>query len=332
MELNFRISSSLLVLRTGKTFLGVEVEVERVVTLTSLSSNGLLFSKRVDNELMEKLGNLKGCLMILPEEAGEIPVIEKLKSGNSVVLSKHPRLDFARFLGVIEQEIKKDSYCLTYSAIGGATIGERTSIGNNTLIEPGSFIDHDVTIGDNCVIRSGAVIRSRVKIGDNVTIRENTVVGGPGFGVERDEDGNNYRIPHLGGVIIKSNVEIGALNTVVSGTIEPTTIEEYVKTDDHIHIAHNCHIGKNTSITACVEISGSVYIGEDCMIGPNSSVMNGILIGKNTVVGLGSVVTKSVAENSVVAGNPADLIENIKIQRRAMKKVIGDYIKASDHK
>lgn len=331
MELNFTICSSVLLKRGGISAHGSDVVIKKVVTLNNLTNNSLVFSKQVNNELMEKLANLDSCLMILPKEAKEYPLYENLTTNNSVALCGNPRLDFARLLSVIEKEINNNHSTLKYTNKNGAIIGERTSIGNSTLIEPGTFIDHDVTIGENCVIRTGSIIRSRVQIKNNVVIRENTVVGGPGFGIERDEDGNNYRIPHLGGVIIESNSEIGALNTVVSGTIEPTVVNEYVKTDDHVHIAHNCYIGKNTSITASVEISGSVSIGESCMIGPNSSIMNGIRIGKYTLVGLGSVVTKSVEENKVVAGNPADLIDNIKIQRKVMKKIIKDYTKSNNN-
>jgi len=331
MELNFKIASSSLLQQAGLKAFGSETKIKKIVTLNNTADDSLLFSKYADYELLKKLANLSGCLMVLPKEASRISIFNKLSGNNSIVLSENPRLDFARLMQVLEEKIENDLENLEYEYKNGVFIGKRTFIGKNTFLEPGAFIDHDVKIGDNCIIRSGAIIRSRVQIGNNVTIRENTVVGGPGFGIEKDEDGNNLRIPHLGGVIINSNVEIGALNTVVAGTIEPTVIGEYVKTDDHVHIAHNCYIGKNTTITACVEISGSVFIGENCMIGPNSSIMNGIKIGNNTLVGLGSVVTKTVAKNKIVAGNPADLIENIKTQRKVMKKIIEGYKKSSNN-
>lgn len=330
MELNFELKSSMLAEQAGLAPQGLETKISRVVTLENLQSNSLLFSKRIDDPLIQRLSSLKGCIMVLPKGADTSPSVDRLKGSNCLILSDTPRMTFAKLLGIIEQKIIGEMNGLTYSNINGATIGERARIGCNTLIEPGAFVDHDVIIGSSCVIRSGARVRSRVRIKDNVIIRENTVVGGPGFGVEKDEDGHNIRIPHLGGVIIESNVEIGALNTVVSGTIEPTIIDEYVKTDDHVHIAHNCHIGKNTNITACVEISGSVRIGENCMIGPNASIMNGISIGKNSVIGLGAVITKSIEDSSTVAGNPAESIEILKLQRRAIKKLVQNLLKESD--
>ena len=61
------------------------------------------------------------------------------------------------------------------------------------------------------------------------------------------------RLPHLGRVVIGNNVEIGALNTIARGTLDDTYIGDNVKTDDHVHIAHNVYVGKNTIITACSE-------------------------------------------------------------------------------
>lgn len=330
MELNFELKSSMLLERAGLDPQGLEAKISRVVTLENLQSNSLLFSKGINDSLVQRLSSLKGCIMVLPKGADASPLVDRLKVSNCLVFSDTPRMTFAKLLEIVEQKIVEEMNGLSYSNVNGATIGERTTIGCDTIIEPGAFVDHNVTIGSSCVIRSGARVRSRVQIEDNVIIRENTVVGGPGFGVEKDEDGHNIRIPHLGGVIIKSNVEIGALNTVVSGTIEPTIIDEYVKTDDHVHIAHNCQVGRNTNITACVEISGSVRIGENCMIGPNASVMNGIIIGKNSVIGLGAVITKSIEDSSIVAGNPAESIEIVKLQRRAIKKLVQNLLKESD--
>lgn len=52
-----------------------------------------------------------------------------------------------------------------------------------------------------------------------------------------------------------------------------------------------------------------VTIGKRCFIGVNSIIMPGIVIGDNVVVGSGSVVTKDVPNNCIVAGNPAKIIK-----------------------
>ena len=50
-------------------------------------------------------------------------------------------------------------------------------------------------------------------------------------------------------------------------------------------------------------------IGENAIIGANSTILPGVKIGKKAIVGAGSVVIKDVADNVVVAGNPARVIK-----------------------
>ena len=116
------------------------------------------------------------------------------------------------------------------------------------------------------------------------------------------------RFIHLGGVKIGNEVEIGALNSIARGTLNDTIIENGVKTDNLVHIAHNCYIGCNSLITACVELSGGVIVGKNVWIGPNSSVLEKIKIGDNAFIGIGSVVTKDVDTN--MAGSWQSLTPN----------------------
>lgn len=51
------------------------------------------------------------------------------------------------------------------------------------------------------------------------------------------------------------------------------------------------------------------YIGQKCFIGGNSIIMPGVKIGDSCIVGAGSVVTKDVPNNCIVAGNPAKIIK-----------------------
>jgi acetyltransferase-like isoleucine patch superfamily enzyme len=59
------------------------------------------------------------------------------------------------------------------------------------------------------------------------------------------------------------------------------------------------------------ELGKEIHVGEDCWIGGNVSILPGVNIGRGSVVGAGSVVTKSVPDFTVVAGNPARFIRKI---------------------
>lgn len=181
----------------------------------------------------------------------------------------------------------------TASIDATATIGAYCVIGAHCAVGARTRIDHNVVLGP------------RVRIGADCIVHSGSVIGEDGFGVEEYGADETVRLPHVGGVVIGDRVEIGSLNSIASGTIEPTVIESGVQTDNLVHIAHNVHVGAGTLITACAEVSGSVRIGRRVWLGPNCSVINGIEIGDDCLVGIGAMVRKSSEPNAVLAGNPA---------------------------
>ena len=282
--------------------------IDAVSDLNSTKNNSIIFISNWEDRLIIKLNSLINCLIILPKINDNVK-LEDIKKNNLIIFSDNPRLRYAVILNSILDSISSlDGYVNQ----DGYTIGKNVTIGNNSKIYPQVFIDNNVTIGNHCTIYPGAKIRENVIIGDNSIIRENSVIGGQGFGIEKNKDFKNIKIPHLGGVKIGKHVEIGALTTIVSGTINPTIIEDYVKIDDHVHLAHNCIIKSACIITACSEISGSVTINSNSWLGPNCSIMQKVTIGEGSIVGLGAVVTKSFNKGSILVGNPAITMQNYK--------------------
>lgn len=303
-------------------YLGHEIQMDFTIFSVSTSmsprSNTLLFITNLTQEIIAKISKIEKCIIILSNEYRSFTSLQNL-----ILYVDRPRKEYAKLLQYIleHQPLINRKYI---TSNGNFVLGENTTIGENTFIEPFCFIDHDVSIGNNCHIKSGARIRSNCIIGDNCIIKENSVIGSSGFGVERDETGITYKIPHIGGVVIHDNVEVGALCSIASGTIDPTVINSYVKIDDCVFIAHNCKIGKGTLLTANSEISGSVIIGENVWIGPNTSVKEKIRIGDRVLVGIGAVVTNDVDNDMTIAGNPAIPIQDLKKIRFFYKKILDD--------
>lgn len=179
-----------------------------------------------------------------------------------------------------------------------AKLGEGISIGPYTVI--GKAI-----IGNNCVIDSNVRIYDNVTIGDHCIIKAGAVLGGEGFGFEKDSEGNRFRFPQIGGLVLGHHVEIGANTCVDRGALSDTIIGNYTKINNLCHIAHNNVIGDNVEITGCVNVSGSNVIDNDVWIAPNSTIRGYLHIGEKAVVGMGAVVTKNIPCGEIWIGNPA---------------------------
>lgn len=274
--------------------------INGATTLSNIQENKLLFIDNITDNRLPFLQDTKNdaALFIIPKNTNEKIAVPHIKTDN-------PRIAFATLVSKIfdyphtyfNSYYSPDELIDTFphaTVMPGCHIHKTAKIGKNSLIMP------NVTIGPHCVI------------GNNVIIKSGTVIGLPGFGVIHQDNLEHVHLPHIGGVIIDDNVELGSLNTVCSGTIHPTIIESYTKTDDIVHIAHNCHIKKGVIITAQVEISGSVTIEQGAYIGPNTSIIDQINIGENAFIGIGSNVIKPVVENAKVAGNPARCIKTKK--------------------
>ncbi|WP_428817616.1 UDP-3-O-(3-hydroxymyristoyl)glucosamine N-acyltransferase [Clostridium butyricum] len=298
----FEFNTELLEQLGYSDYVDYNVFIYNVSTPYNPENNTLIFVNRLNNDIIENLKNIKNSVLILSKDDSHMEFQE-----NYILYVERPRKEYAKILKfILDNQVQMKC---NYLFKDGYYIGKNVKIGKNTIIEPFVFIDNDSIIGDNCIVKTGAKIRKNTIIKNNCIIKENSVIGSDGFGVERDLDGTTYKIPHLGGVVVGEFVEIGAMSVIAQGTIEPTQIEDYVKIDDCVFVAHNCKIRKGTFIIANAEISGSVKIGKNCWISPNVCIKDGLEIGDNSILGIGTVVLNEVKENSVMVGNPAKVLK-----------------------
>lgn len=189
-----------------------------------------------------------------------------------------------------------------------AIIHPEAKIGKDVTIGAYSVIGK-ATIGDNCVIDSNVRIYDSVIVGHNCVIKAGAILGGAGFGYEKDENGNKYRFPQIGQLIMGDYVEVGSNTCIDRGALADTVIGDYTKINNLCHIAHNNKIGRNVIITGCVNVSGSNVIDDNVWLAPNSSIRGWVHIGEGATVGMAAVVTKNIPAHETWVGNPARKLE-----------------------
>lgn len=197
---------------------------------------------------------------------------------------------------------------------------QEPGIHSTAVIDPSAKVDPSAHIGAGCIIGkatigAGTVLMPNVVVYDNVEIGEHcliqagAVIGTDGLGCSRDEQGRLTKFPHLGGVIIGDDVEIGANSQIAKGSFSDTVIENGCKMNGLCFIAHNCHLEENVWITGNTMLCGSVHVGKNSTLFSSVIVRDQRTIGANVTVGMGSVVTKSIPSGETWLGNPAHKLD-----------------------
>lgn len=184
-----------------------------------------------------------------------------------------------------------------------AVIEAGAKIGGDTIVGAGSYIGHETVIGSGCHIYPRVTIRERSRIGSRVIIHSGAVIGADGFGFEI-VDGRHQKIQQLGIVQIDDDVEIGANTTVDRARFGRTWIQQGVKIDNLVQVAHNVVIGKNSVIVAQTGISGSTRVGEGVMMGGQVGIVGHLEIADGSMIAAQSGITRNLP-GGVWFGSPA---------------------------
>jgi UDP-3-O-[3-hydroxymyristoyl] glucosamine N-acyltransferase len=240
------------------------------------------------------------AVIVRPEDAPACP-------GNYFV-SAEPYLAYARVAKIFDtfQAVEPGvhaSACIDPTARIGrnaaigprVVIGPRCEIGEACSIGPGCVIEADSSLGAGCRLYANVSIGQRVQLGQRVIIHPGAVLGADGFGVAFAGD-HWEKVPQLGGVIIGDDCEIGANTTIDRGAIENTVLEDDVRVDNLVQIAHNVHIGAHTAIAALSGIAGSARIGRYCLLAARCGVNGHIEIADHVTLAGDSMAFASIKE------------------------------------
>lgn len=174
-------------------------------------------------------------------------------------------------------------------------IGARSRIGAAAVIGAHSAIGEDCVVGPGCHLVARVTLVTRVRLGARVLIHPGAVLGADGFGLAMDQ-GAWLKVPQLGGVIVGDDCEIGANTTIDRGALGDTVLEEDVRLDNQIQIAHNVHIGAHTAMAGCSAVAGSARIGRYCLIGGAAGVLGHLEICDRVTITAMSLVSHSIRE------------------------------------
>lgn len=277
-----------------------ELIINEVVSLDFINGKDNAISWCNDKNL-NKLEKVNSSSLIIVSKFVNSEVVDRL----NCIIVDNPRRTFQEVL--LKFFTKKREAKINKTAF----IDKDCILGNNVFIGYNVVIENKCTIGENVVILHNTVILEGTIIGDNVVIGSNNTIGGIGFGYEKTDIGDFKLIPHIGNVVIGDNVDIGNNTCIDRAVLGSTILEENVKVDNLVHIAHGVKVGRNSVVIANAMVAGSVNIGENSWIAPSSSIINKKSVGDNALVGLGAVVTKNVESNTIVAGNPAKFIRKV---------------------
>ncbi|MBM3391475.1 MAG: UDP-3-O-(3-hydroxymyristoyl)glucosamine N-acyltransferase [Betaproteobacteria bacterium] len=183
-----------------------------------------------------------------------------------------------------------------------AFVDEDVLIGADASIGAGCMLGRGVRIGDDSLLYPRVTVYAGCIIGRNAILHSGAVVGADGFGMAREADGSWTKIPQIGRVVIGDDVEIGANTTIDRGALGDTVIENGVKIDNQVQIAHNVHVGAHTAMAGCVGVAGSTRIGKRCTFGGGAVVLGHLNIADDVNVSAFTLVSKSITQPGTYTG------------------------------
>ncbi|MEP7044923.1 MAG: UDP-3-O-(3-hydroxymyristoyl)glucosamine N-acyltransferase [Dokdonella sp.] len=278
--------------------------LDGVATLTDAQATqiGFLANPRYRSQLADTRA---GALVLSAADAETWP--------RACLIAEDPYVAFARIAALYERHPAPNSGIHASAVVASdARVSAGASIGPLCVIEEGAIVDEGAVLGPHCIIGRGCSVGAQsrlvarvtlvqdVHLGKRVLIHPGAVLGADGFGLAFDrgaaDHGGWIKVPQLGGVRIGDDCEIGANTTIDRGALGDTVLEEDVRLDNQIQVAHNVTIGAHSALAGCAAIAGSATIGRYCLIGGGAGILGHLNIADRVTVTAMSLVTHSIRE------------------------------------
>ena len=190
-----------------------------------------------------------------------------------------------------------------------AYISAEAEIGRDTIIHPNVTIEGKTVVGEGCVIRSGARITNS-RLGDEVTVKDHSII-------VDSEIGSNCSVgpfAHLRmNAVLEAKATVGNFVEVKKSRLKRGTKAMHLTYLGDATIGERTNIGAGTVTCNYDGVSKhETIIEDDVKIGSDTMLVAPVRVGARSVTGAGSVVTKDVPPDSLVAGVPAEVKKNLK--------------------
>jgi UDP-3-O-[3-hydroxymyristoyl] glucosamine N-acyltransferase len=287
----------------GAEFYGNDKEILSLNTLSDAKENELSFVS--NSKYIKDISNSKAGAILVTETTKEyvpehsVALVVEDTYWQMATLSKY-------FAPPLEDEDADEAVIGEGSSVAStATVARGAVIGKNTTIMAGVYIGSGCKIGDNTILYPNVVVYRDCKIGSDCIIHAGTVIGSDGFGFASNKLGQHNKIYHIGNVVIEDDVEIGSNTSIDRAVFGTTLIEQGVRLDNLIQVAHNCIFGKGSVAAAQSGFAGSTIIRQNNVFGAQSGAAGHLEIAPFNRFAARTGVTKSVKESGkTFAGFP----------------------------
>jgi UDP-3-O-[3-hydroxymyristoyl] glucosamine N-acyltransferase len=199
-------------------------------------------------------------------------------------------------------------------------INEGVKIGARSVLQGGNHIGAGCRMGEEVNLFPNVTLYNSTEIGNRVRVHSGTVIGSDGFGYVFDA-GTHRKVPQIGNVVIKDDVEIGANVTIDRGALGPTVIGKGTKIDNLVQIAHNVTVGEHCLIVSQAGVAGSTKLGNYVILGGQVGLAGHLKIGNRVSVAAQSGVMHNIPDGEKWLWTPAQPDRQAKRQMIAMQQL-----------
>lgn len=183
-------------------------------------------------------------------------------------------------------------------------LGDEVTVGARSVLRGSNHLGAKCKLGQEVILFPQVVLYPGCEIGDRVRIHSGSVIGSDGFGYV-PKAGVHVKVPQIGTVIIRDDVEIGANVTIDRGALGPTIIGKGTKIDNLVQVAHNVSIGDHCLIVSQAGIAGSTRLGNHVVMAGQVGLSGHLKIGNRVTIAAQSGVMHNIPDGEKWFGYPA---------------------------